>query len=505
MVELDTPDQAALDAFRSELVAAGFEPRPGTNRWEGPLPEALSPLTEAKTMRLCLHDGFPYRYPTIYVDGIAREHAVTDGEVCLFQPGEGAIGSWITFSALKERIAAWAEAAQAGLRDVDKLLDANLFYRPKMSGLATVELDTIAVPDAGAEAKGKLWGRWKGSGLLRLSTTKFEEDAIPGRWYYCPKLPDSGPPRDLESLIAALSKGQAVNFARRLDEVGPEHSRVILFVWEHYGQRTAIALQASQEPEQDLKLRAIENIAFEDESILSLRAGPDRDVLEGKRVAVFGCGAIGSNLACRLAEAGTGTLRLVDADIMRPGNIVRHAASFRAGLSKVRATAFEIEASAPWTEVDEVLAAPWGPQRIGELISDVDLVVETTGSTAFAGLLSVVTSTAEKPMITAALYRSGFVARVRRQVPGRDTAISERTDPERYPLIPKGEEPFSVETGCSALVNNASPVAVAAVAASCAEVAIDALAGRFAFAEELIDVYRPLEEAPFDSIGRLRG
>ena len=45
-------------------------------------------------------------------------------------------------------------------------------------------------------------------------------------------------------------------------------------------------------------------------------------------MAVFGCGAIGSNVACRLAEAGTGMLRLVDADIMRPGNIVRHAASY---------------------------------------------------------------------------------------------------------------------------------------------------------------------------------
>ena len=60
-----------------------------------------------------------------------------------------------------ERIADWAEAAQAGLRDVDELLDANLFYRPRMRGLATVKVDTILVPDAGAEAKGKLWGRWK--------------------------------------------------------------------------------------------------------------------------------------------------------------------------------------------------------------------------------------------------------------------------------------------------------------------------------------------------------
>lgn len=504
MAEIDTPDPAALDAFRGELVEAGFEPRPGTNTWKGPLHSALRPLTDAETMRLCLHDGFPYRYPTIYVDGIEREHAVTNGELCLFQPGESAIGAWISFAALGKRITEWAEAAQAGLRSVDELLDANLFYRPRTRGLATVEVDAILVPDAGAEAKGKLWGRWKGRRLLRLSTAKPTEDAISGRWYYTPDLPE-GPPRSLEGLKAALSNGQRVNLERRLAEVGPDNPRVILVLWEQYGQRTALAVQASQKAGEELAVEAITDLAFEDEAILSLRAGPDVVELKEKRVAVFGCGAIGSNLACRLAEAGAGMLRLIDADILRPGNVVRHAASYEPGLPKVRATALEIACSAPWTEVDEIQEAPWGPQRVTELISDVDLVVETTGSTAFAALLSLVAASAEKPMITAALYRGGFVGRVRRQVPDVDTPLPDRTDEQRYPLIPKDEEQFSVETGCSALVNNASPVAVAAVAATCAEVAIDALTERFALGEEVVDIYRALNEAPFDSIGRLRG
>ena len=474
MAEVDTPDPAALDAFRGELVEAGFEPRPGTNIWKGPLHHALRPLTDAETMRLRLHDGFPYRYPTIYVDGIEREHAVTNGELCLFQPGESAIGAWISFAALGERITEWAEAAQAGLRNVDGLLDANLFYRPRISGLATVKLETILVPDVGTEAKGKLWGHWKLQRLLRLSTTKPNEDAIPGRWYYVPELPE-GPPRSREGLEAALSNGQRLNLERRLAEVSPDHPRVILLVWEQYGQRTALALQASQQAGEELAVEAIANFALEDESILLLRAGPDVAELRKKRVAVFGCGAIGSNLACRLAEAGVGMLRLIDGDILRPGNVVRHAASFEPGIPKVRAAALEIFSSAPWTEVDEIQAAPWGPQRVTKLISDADLVIETTGSTAFAALLSLVAASAGKPLVTAALYRGGFVGRVRRQVPGIDTPLPDRTDEDRYPLIPKGEEQFSVETGCSALVNNASPVAVAAIAATCAEAAIDTL------------------------------
>ncbi len=57
----------------------------------------------------------------------------------------------------------------------------------------------------------------------------------------------------------------------------------------------------------------------------------------------------------------------------------------------------------------------------------------------------------------------------------------------------------------SALVvssNGASPVTVTAVAALTADIAIDAIADRFAYAEETIDVYRPLDTAPFDRIGR---
>jgi tRNA A37 threonylcarbamoyladenosine dehydratase len=60
--------------------------------------------------------------------------------------------------------------------------------------------------------------------------------------------------------------------------------------------------------------------------VLALRAGPDRNTLAGKRVVVFGVGAIGSHAALTVAKAGTGTMTLVDADVLRPGDVVRHAA-----------------------------------------------------------------------------------------------------------------------------------------------------------------------------------
>jgi hypothetical protein len=135
-------------------------------------------------------------------------------------------------------------------------------------------------------------------------------------------------------------------------------------------------------------------------------------------------------------------------------------------------------------------------------MKDADVVIEATGSASFAALLAHLCRRDQKPLISAALYRGGAVGRVRRQVLG-DVPFADRNDGPGYPLIPAGDEPVAYEPGCSSPVNNASPVAVAAIAALAAEVAIDCLAGRLLYSDEVIDVYRPLDEPPFDRLARI--
>jgi hypothetical protein len=60
-----------------------------------------------------------------------------------------------------------------------------------------------------------------------------------------------------------------------------------------------------------------------------------------------------------------------------------------------------------------------------------------------------------------------------------------------------------IEVGCSATINNAPPAAVVALAALTSQVTVDALLRQGVFGPETIDVYRPLDEAPFDRIGRI--
>lgn len=272
--------------------------------------------------------------------------------------------------------------------------------------------------------------------------------------------------------------------------------------WDRELGREALVLLAEQHDEA-VVAEAIE-AAPTDKEILKLRAGPDVEILACKRIIIFGLGAVGSNLALRLAEAGVGTLLLVDGDHLRPGDIVRHAAgSWQVGETKVTAVRFLVRMSAPWTQVLALEESPWGPGQIAELLEDAELVVDATGFTSFANQLSVICAERTTPLVSAALYRGGAIARVRRQALPSDTTLSDRTQGDRYPVIPPGEEPLVFEPGCSAPVNNASPIAVASLAALAADIAVDSLAGRNLYGDETIDVYRPLAGAPFDKLGRL--
>jgi hypothetical protein len=185
--------------------------------------------------------------------------------------------------------------------------------------------------------------------------------------------------------------------------------------------------------------------------------------------------------------------------------VVRHVAgSWAIGDAKVDATQFLIWARAPWTRVTTRENTYWDPDVLRAGIDGLDLVVDATGLSRFAAQLSVLCEEIEMPLVSIALYRGGAVARVRRQGGVGEMPFLDRVDAVRYPVIPPGDEVVHYEPGCSSAVNNASPVAVASAAALAAEVCIDALTGRYLYADEVVDVYRPLDEAPFDRIGRVR-
>jgi molybdopterin/thiamine biosynthesis adenylyltransferase len=498
---IDALDVASLEQFQLELVRAGFKPAGASERvWVGPIADSLRDLTAAETMKIVFFDGWPFQQPRLFVDGLDGQHVGANGDVCLWANGAPPEG-WTTLTAYRARIDEWAEHARSGFRPEDFALDAHLSFGDVRRGtMATVNLDSLGLTRAGG-GRGEIVGTWEQDGH-RLEIKRGRQGQIEGRWYFVGEV--KVPPRSLDGVRSLLDAGQQKNFDRRYKQIA-EHGKARLFmvVWERELGREALVLLADKRGD-EVVAEAIE-VAPTDPSFLVLRAGPDASLLKEKKAVIFGAGAIGSHLALLLARAGLGTLVVVDGDRLRPSNVVRHAAnSISVGRNKAHTVDTLIHFSAPWTTVTTVTESTWKPSRVRELVGAADLVIDATGLMSFALLASYICRESETPLVSAALYRGGAVARVRRQARPDDVALVERSPATGHPKIPPGAEPVAYEPGCSEPVNNASPVAVSAAAALAAEVAIDALAERFAYPDEAMDIYRSLGVAPFDQLGRVR-
>jgi molybdopterin-synthase adenylyltransferase len=99
------------------------------------------------------------------------------------------------------------------------------------------------------------------------------------------------------------------------------------------------------------------------------------------RVAVAGCGALGSFQAGALARAGVGFLRIIDRDYVELSNLQRQwlfdESDAEQGLPKAVAAACKIAAINRDTRVDPMVA-DLTASNVGDLFDDVDLILDGT-------------------------------------------------------------------------------------------------------------------------------
>jgi hypothetical protein len=464
-------------------------------------------------MTIEIRDGWPFIQPALFVEGMKPlEHADADGQVCLWETGDGA-RQWMHWAGWEDRIAEWAQRQVAGFRRRDATMDAHRYFERRGDELAELDVSTLAVGSADG-ALGPLRGAWRNKRtLLQLRGARAgRQQEIKGRWFFRRSL--SAPPRNLPELESLLMPEQRAALSNVIKAVAAsKQRRVVALIWEMAGGLNALVLVLDRDPatvarpkqaHADLvRARALE-FAPSDAAILRMRAGPDAAWLEQYKVIIFGAGSLGSHVAVLLAESGIGSLTLVDGERLRPGNVVRHAAPRSAvGLLKVDAVSAVIGEHAPWTTVQRLPESLWEPQQLAELLEAHDFAIDATGLAGFTDQLSLLAASAEEPMVSAALFRDGAIARVRRQT-ALDRPIIERLESAEFVTIPPGpDSELLLEPGCSAPLTQAAPRTVVACAATATAVVVDSLAGTHAFASEIIDVHRPLGAQPFDRIGRI--
>ena len=159
--------------------------------------------------------------------------------------------------------------------------------------------------------------------------------------------------------------------------------------------------------------------------IRTFRAGPSDLIsrapavsgLSTKSVSVIGTGAVGAPLAIELARNGVKEIRLLDFDVVEPGNIVRWPLGSSAwGELKTKALADFIESEYPATKVsctNHPLGA-FSPDGNGDstvleaALGGVDLVIDGTASFGTTSLLQDEASARSLPLLV--LYASPSVA-----------------------------------------------------------------------------------------------
>ena len=507
----DHYDLDSLKIFTGELAEAGFQPVPESNpqRWTGKIHPAFAPLTEATTMDIVIAPGWPFQPPALFVQGLNTNHSTLGGLVCMWREGDFS-HDWATLGGLFSRIEEWCEDAKHGWKDDRLDQDAFLNFRSNSRLAATLDLPALGIAEGS-------WGECHGilgQGAPRVDIVpgpKQAADQLRALWFHIGTL-SAPPPRKLSEVSTCLPRTQRRQLKRALaDRRKPEFLTasggvdVILFFWDRHGRPDLLVMACTGTADQ------VEAVALQaaprDQESLMLRAGPDATVLRQRRATVFGAGALGGHTATLLAESGVGAVDIIDPDVLLPGNVVRHVSGHSmVGAPKAHAVQAVIGDHSPWAEVTGFLEGPRTRGEIQERILPADIVVDTTGNEALVRSLAMVAQENERRLVTGALYRGGFVARVRRQALPGDTPILQRDDLTRYPLMPagpEGEDFATPQMGCSAPVNNSPPSAVSACASLISQAAIDVLTDRFEFADEVIDVYRAIPQPPFHQIGRV--
>ena len=472
MSALSTSFAASREALIDGLCSAGFRLHDDGGTLTGDIDIAGADIEHEIT----LPDDFPVGMPKVktpFGEGSLSWHREADGHFCLWSEDETAELPWLEAGDLIERVKTWHAKDALGWPDDPPDLDLERYW-PRQAVLIThPDMDELA---------GRHCKVVKGpNGNLRLLRGKAarKKRARPREWGAA--IVDVGeierPIHNFDELGDLMDADETLALRAGIEDGS---LKFVMVRYQRQGHEAVLGLVASDRNPQDL--RAAE-AAHEGESTRFLRAGLDADVLAGKRIAVVGVGAVGCQVAEMLVRSGAGELTLVDGDLIRPGNCIRHVASLRdVGRPKVDAVRDHlvrtelIRPACVNTDMIPLRSA----ERTEALLTNHDLVIDCTANGSASALLLTASRVLERPVVSVCLLRNGTVARVDRS--------PLRTGERHAPALEAGGPDTDLrEGGCGDPVSPTPPWACSAAAARAVSMAADLLSGRDAMPASIVD------------------
>lgn len=227
--------------------------------------------------------------------------------------------------------------------------------------------------------------------------------------------------------------------------------------------------------------------------------GPDGQAkLAAARVAVVGCGALGSVVAMTLARAGVGFLRLVDRDIPELSNLPRQVlfdeADVAAGLPKAVAAAGRLATINSQIAIEPVVA-DLSAANAADLLGGCDVIVDGSDNFEARFLVNEVACRSRVPWVHGGAI--GAEGRVLAIVPGRTACLR--------CLIPEPPAAGSLPTCDTAGIIGPAAVVVGAVeAAEAIKLVVgapEAASNRLLVCDLWSNVWRTVDLAPLVAAG----
>jgi adenylyltransferase/sulfurtransferase len=173
-----------------------------------------------------------------------------------------------------------------------------------------------------------------------------------------------------------------------------------------------------------------------------------QEQLSRSRVLICGCGALGGSIAAILARAGVGFLRLLDDDVVTPGNLHRqflfNESDAESETPKVIAATRTLK-SANSNVTIEPICTRLTHENGNDLVADVDLLMDGTDNFPTRSLLNKLALSFGKPLVSGGV--SGASGQVLTVLPGQTPCLgcvfdpssatddTNRNDPEPFPVL----------------------------------------------------------------------
>ncbi|WP_404385900.1 ThiF family adenylyltransferase [Knoellia locipacati] len=265
-----------------------------------------------------LDAAFPFMPPKVLVDPEESVpwswHRYVDGSMCLYTEDDHGSTPWLDVDSFLVQVEHWIDNTISGWTTDNPDMDLERYFTPSNHRLLVLyaDLDRYKTP------------------FVLLRTTEYTATVV-GEAKAPPKhrprhrlygymvdigTPDE-PPRTWDQVMTLVGPSDDVTrlVAERLIDV-------VLVRYRRGGTDGVLALRVRWTA--DGVLAQAMPAAPNDASVMEMRAGPQRVLLESAHVHLVGGGALGSFIADGLIRAGLGRLTIQDHDVVRPGNLVRH-------------------------------------------------------------------------------------------------------------------------------------------------------------------------------------